>query len=80
MTAESGSDPRIEVLPRGAEGMATESVLRAVVRAGLHRVLFEVDSHRASALMASGFVDHLLSGKRSDDGGIQRVCRRGRPC
>ena len=60
LTAESGSDPRVEVLPRGAEGMAIESVLRAVVRAGLHRVLFEVDSRRSSALMASGFVDHLL--------------------
>ena len=32
-------------MPRGAEGMAIESVLRAVVRVGLHRVLFEVE-HR----------------------------------
>ena len=55
---EPGTDPRIEVLPRGPDGMSIESVLRALVRAGLHRVLFQVSPRRTELLVASGFVDH----------------------
>ncbi|MFT4624669.1 MAG: pyrimidine deaminase RibD-like protein [Myxococcota bacterium] len=64
LRTDDSTDPRVERLPRWPDGVAVESALRAMVRAGLHRVLFDVAPTHAAAVIDAGFVDERLTAPR----------------